>query len=222
MALISVHNLSLLESEERVPPATGVVCIKHRRRSYSRCCRSRGLNPLVKALPVPFPWDACAAVAVVRGACTPSSVVYPTRQALTRCHCFIASDLDPFPPETSPTFPQVAFGTAAAVRCTRHLPAKVVCNDAAGRSFLFTSCRHLSARNRNRLPVASSLSTSRDAYAAADGLRGACTTSSVAYSDSPDAHPVFTICHCIRARSLYPIPSGSFVPTMRDAYAAAA
>ena len=140
------------------------------------------------------------------GLITPRVSSNTTRQALTRCHCFIASDLDPFPPETSPTFPRVAFGTAAAVRCTRHLPAKVVCNDAAGRSFLFTSCRHLSARNRNRLPVASSLSTSRDAYAAADGVRGACIPSSVAYSETPDAHPVLTICHFIRVKSLYPIP----------------
>ena len=146
----------------------------------------------------------------------------PTRQALRRCHCFIASDLDLVPPETSPILSRVAFGTAAAVRCTRHLAVKVVCTDASGPSFLFTSCRHLSARNRNRLPLPSSVSTSRDAYAAADGVRGACTPSSVAYSETPDSHLVLTNGHCIRARSLYPIPFGSSAPTMRDAYAAAA
>ena len=55
-----------------------------------------------------------------------------------------------------------------------------------GRSFLFTTCRHLSAWNRNSVPLASSVSTARDAYAAADGVRGACTPSSVVYSDTPD------------------------------------
>ena len=168
MTPISVHNLSLLESEKLAPPAAVVVCIKHRRLSYSRCCRSRGLNPLVKALPVPFPWDAYTAVAVVRGACTSRVSSVPTRQTLTRCHCFSARNLDPFPPESVLAIPRVAFGTAAALGCTRHPVAKVVGTDAAGRSFLFTTCRHLSATNRNRLSLASSVSTARDAYWAAD------------------------------------------------------
>ena len=73
-----------------------------------------------------------------------------------------------------------------------------------GDLFLFTTCRHWSAWNRNSLPLASSVTTARDAYAAADGVRGACTLSSVVYSDTPDAHLVFTNGHCIRARSLHP------------------
>ena len=200
--------------------------VKSTRDSYRRCCSARGLKPLVKAPPVPFPWDAYAAGAVVRGACTPSSVVGsdpPDAHPLfiTR-RCFSASDLDIVPPESCFIIPPGAFGAAAAVRCTRHLVGKVVCTDAAGRSFPFTTCGHLSAWNRKNLPLASSVSIARDAYAAADDVRGACTLSSVVYSDTPDAHLVFTNGHCIRARSLYPIPSGSSAPTMRDAYAAAA
>ena len=165
-----------------------MVCIKHRRLSYSRCCRSRGLNPLVKALPVPFPWDAYTAVAVVRGACTSRVSSVPTRQTLTRCHCFSARNLDPFPPESVLAIPRVAFGTAAALRCTRHPVAKVVGTDAAGRSFLFTTCRHFSARNRNRLPVASSVSTARDAYAVAAGACGPAPPSGLVCSDPRGAH----------------------------------
>ena len=132
----------------------------------------------------------------MRGACTPSSVVGsdpPDAHPLfiTR-RCFSASDLDIVPPESCFIIPPGAFGAAAAVRCTRHLVGKVVCTDAAGRSFPFTTCGHLSAWNRKNLPLASSVSTARDAYAPADGVRGACTLSSVAYSDTPDAHLVFT------------------------------
>ena len=198
----------------------------HRRLSYSRCRSARGLKPLVKAPPVPFPWDAYAAGAVVRGACASSSVVGsdpPDAHPLfTTRRCFSASDLDLVPPESCFIIPPGAFGAAAAVRCTRHLVGKVVCTDAAGRSFPFTTCRHLSAWNRKNSPLESSVTIARDAYAAADDVRGACTLSSVVYSDTPDAHLAFTNGHCIRARSLYPIPSGSSAPTMRDAYAAAA
>ena len=126
----------------------------------------------------------------MRGSCTPSSVLcsdppdaYPV---FTTSHCFSASDLDLVPPESCFTIPRGTFGDAAAVRCTTLLVAKVVCTDGTGRSFLFTTCRHLSAWNRNNLPLASSVSTARDAYAAADGVRGACTPSSVVYSDTPD------------------------------------
>ena len=161
----------------------------------------------------------------MRGACTPSSVLRSdppdAHPVFTTSHCFSASDLDLVPPESCFTIPRGTFGDAAAVRCTRLLVAKVVCTDGTDRSFLFTTCRHLSAWNRNNLPLASSVSTARDAYAAADGVRGACTPSSVAYSETPDSHLVLTNGHCIRARSLYPIPFGSSAPTMRDAYAAA-
>ena len=196
MTLISVHNLSLLESEEPAPPAAVVVCIKHRRLSYSRCCCAGGLTPHVKAPPVPFSWDAYGAGAVVRGACTPSSVVgsdAPDAHPLfTTRHCFSASNLDIVPHESCFIIPPGAFGAAAAVRCTRHLVGKVVCTDAAGRSFPFTTCRHLSAWNRKNSPLESSVTIARYAYAAADDVRGACTLSSVVYSDTPDAHLVFT------------------------------
>ena len=151
-----VHNLSLLESEEPAPPAAVVVCIKHRRLSYSRCCCAGGLTPHVKAPPVPFSWDAYAAGAVVRGACTPSSVVgsdAPDAHPLfTTRHCFSASNLDIVPHESCFIIPPGAFGAAAAVRCTRHLVGKVVCTDAAGRSFPFTTCRYLNRRSLHPRP----------------------------------------------------------------------
>ena len=147
MTLISVHNLSLLESEEPAPPAAVVVCIMHRRLSYSRCCCARGLTPLVKAPPVPFPWDAYAAGAVVLGACTTPSVLCSdppdVHPVFTTSHCLSAGDLDLVPPESCFTIPRGAFGDAAAVRCTRHLIAKVVYTDAVRRS--------ISVHNRSTL-----------------------------------------------------------------------
>ena len=165
--------------EEPAPPASGTVCINHRRHLYSRCCSVKKLNPLPNAPPVPTPWDAYTAAAVVQGACTPSSVVCSdprdAHPVSTTCHCFSMRGLDPFPSPSSLTIPRGAFRADAAVRCIRHLAAKVVCTDAAGRSFLFTTSRHLIGRNRDRLPLVSSVSTARDAYAVAAGVRGACT-----------------------------------------------
>ena len=105
-----------------------------------------------------------------------------------------------------------------------HLPhrARVVSEDPAGRSIFFTTCVYGSVTGLNPLPLAASVSNDRDAYASAAGERGACTPSSVVYSDPRNAHPVLPTCHCLCSTSLYPIPRDSYVPTVGDARAAAA
>ena len=112
----------------------------------------------------------------------------------------------------------------AATRERGHLlhPARAVSKDPSGRSFLLLIFRYLRVTGLNPLPLAASVSNDRDAYASAAGERGACTPSSVVYSDPRNAHPVLPTCHCLCSTSLYPIPRDSYVPTVGDARTAAA
>ena len=100
--------------------------------------------------------------------------------------------------------------------------ARVVSEDPAGRSLLFTTCGYWNVTGLNPLPLASSVSHARDAYAAAAGGRGACTPSSVVCSDPRNAHPLLTTCHCLCSKNLHPTPRELYMPTVRDAYTTAA
>ena len=62
-----------------------MVCINRTGRLCSLCCSARGLDPLLKAPPVPTPWNAYVAAAVVREACTTSRVVCTIRETLKQC-----------------------------------------------------------------------------------------------------------------------------------------
>ena len=112
----------------------------------------------------------------------------------------------------------------AAARERGHLlhPARAVSKDPSGRSFLSLIFRYLSVTDLNPLPLASSVSIARHAYAAGAGRRGACTPSSVVCSDPRIAHPVFTTFHCLCSNSLYQIARDSYVPIVRDSYTSAA
>ena len=130
---------------------------------------------------------------------------------------------------TSPSLVSLASSIDLAGRsCSRcwrtylHHRARVVSEDAARRSLVFTIYHYLRVTGLNHLPLTSPASNARCAYAAATSGRGACTPSSVVCYDRRNAHLVFTTCHCLGLKSLYQIPRQQYVPTVRDAYTAAA
>ena len=111
---------------------------------------------------------------------------------------------------------QDAHVVAVGERGHLHHRARVVSEDAAGRSISFTPCVCGSVTGLNPLPLASSVSNARDAYAAAAGRRGAYTPSSVVCYDPRNAHEMFTSCPSFCWTSLYPIPRDSYFKVSAD------